>query len=337
MKKNSNSSRGVAQIILLCLVIGVIIGILIGYFIKKPSVNTTYAVREKTNEFKFIKPLLVVENTNTAPSPQYQSLYDTIQNYIKTHSDTVDKTSEYLIDYGQDGGRFIINGSDQYYPSSLMKVVVMIAYFKKTETDPNILNTQLVYQSAIEQTLQENTFNSPTTLEVGRSYTVSELIDNMITNSDNGAMNLLIDNLGYKQLNTIYSDLGLSAPSPDGNDYTISVKDYSLFFRILYNATYLSPEMSERALSILSKATFTDGLVTGIPKDTLTAHKFGEHVFSTDGKNIDAVELHDCGIVYTSNHPYFLCIMTHGDSLDALKKIIGDISKMVYVGVVKDK
>ena len=335
MKKNSRSSRGVAQIILLCLAIGVALGFLLGYFTKKTPINTTYAVREKTNEFKFIKPLLVVENTNTAPSPQYQSLYDTIQNYIKTHSSTVDKTSIYLINYGQDGGRFSINSNDQYYPSSLMKVVVMISYFKKTETDPNILNTQLVYQSSIQQVLQENAFNSPTTLEVGKSYSVSELIDNMITNSDNGAMNLLIDSLGYDKLNTIYADLGLPAPSANGNEYTISVSDYSLFFRILYNATYLTPEMSEKALSILSKATFTDGLVAGLPQNTLVAHKFGEHVFSTDGNSIDSVELHDCGMVYAPNHPYFLCIMTHGNSLNDLKGVISDISKMVYAGVVK--
>lgn len=42
------------------------------------------------------------------------------------------------------------------------------------------------------------------------------------------------------------------------------------------------------------------------------------------------VELHDCGIIYYPNNPYVLCVMTRGDSMEELKKIISTISLMTY-------
>ena len=80
---------------------------------------------------------------------------------------------------------------------------------------------------------------------------------------------------------------------------------------------------SEKALDILSKTTFNDGLVAGVDKGITVSHKFGEYV----GQQI---ELHDCGIIYYPENPYFLCIMTRGDNLDNLKDVIKNISGQIY-------
>jgi hypothetical protein len=40
-------------------------------------------------------------------------------------------------------------------------------------------------------------------------------------------------------------------------------------------------------------------------------------------------ELHDCGIVYAPKN-YFLCVMTDGNDLAKLEKMIRDVSKTVY-------
>jgi len=45
----------------------------------------------------------------------------------------------------------------------------------------------------------------------------------------------------------------------DIND-SVSLKEYSSFFRILYNASYLTPSSSQFALSLLTKTDFTDGI-----------------------------------------------------------------------------
>ena len=69
--------------------------------------------------------------------------------------------------------------------------------------------------------------------------------------------------------------------------------------------------------------------MAGVPSSTVVAHKFGEHVSLANGQ-INTIELHDCGIVYYNNNPYFLCIMTKGRDLGELKNIIKGISSIVY-------
>ena len=43
-------------------------------------------------------------------------------------------------------------------------------------------------------------------------------------------------------------------------------------------------------------------------------------------------ELHDCGIVYYPEHPYFLCVMTRGGDRPKLAAAIADVSKVAYDG-----
>jgi hypothetical protein len=106
------------------------------------------------------------------------------------------------------------------------------------------------------------------------------------------------------------------------------VKDYGMFFRVLFNASYLSKDSSEKALKLLSESTFTKGLVAGIPSGVSISHKFGERVMG------DTRQLHDCGIVYLPKQPYLLCIMTRGKDFDQLAGVISEISKKVYDDVV---
>lgn len=322
------------------IIVGVIIGLIVGYSLKKPPVvSNTRSIRDETSDYTFIKPLLLVDSTTNTPSPMYQPLYNSVKSFIKKQSSPGDDTSVYFIDYGQ-GGRFVINENDLYSPASLMKVVVMIAYFKKAETDPDLLNSSMVYQANMQAALDDIQFSAPSTLVVGQSYTVSDLINQMIENSDNGAMTILISNIGYSYLANIYSALGFKGPTATDVNYKISASDYSLFFRVLYNATYLSDNYSEEALSILSKATFNQGITAPLPKGTVVAHKFGVRVYSpseTSGSSSEGLELHDCGIVYLPNNPYFLCVMTHGSSLSALESRIQGISSLVYNSVVANK
>ena len=71
-----------------------------------------------------------------------------------------------------------------------------------------------------------------------------------------------------------------------------------------------------------------------MPSNIKISHKFGEVVFTNDDSS-KSTELHDCGIVYYPKHPYFLCIMTHGDNFDKLESTIKDISGAVYSEVQK--
>ncbi len=307
-----------------------LVGGTIGFFLgRQPAVSrpASAPIRENTTAYRFIKPLLATGSDTTQPSAQYQGLYEKVGQYIKDNTLSGEYASVYFNDLNR-GGRFVINEPQTYAPASLLKVVIMIAYLKKAEQTTGILESELSYQTSLEKKLESVPFEAPTTLKNGGTYTVGGLIEKMIIDSDNGAMNLLYANIDDAYLSKVYSDLGLLGPTSTA-PYTISVKSYSLFFRVLYNATYLSDAMSEKALSILARADFPQGLVALLPKDLVVANKFGEHVDGTAG-NISDVELHDCGIVYVPQNPYFICIMTHGKTLDTAQQLVQGISLIVY-------
>jgi beta-lactamase class A len=151
-------------------------------------------------------------------------------------------------------------------------------------------------------------------------------MERMIIYSDNEAVDLLFATLGATAPDSVFRDLQVVSSKDNLNDNVISVKDYSSFFRILYNASYLNKQYSEKALHLLSKVTYKDGLVAGVPNGITVSHKFGER----PGRGQFAFQLHDCGIVYYPNAPYLLCVMTRGNDNKILSSIIAEISTMVY-------
>ena len=166
-------------------------------------------------------------------------------------------------------------------------------------------------------------------MELDKPYTIDELIFRMAAYSDNRAYNLLFEYLTMLSpdddlILETYNELGMVAPGDDLKLATLSTKTYSSIFRLLYNASYLSKEVSEKALEYLARADYEGGLRKGVPKNIPIAHKFSER------KQGDITQLHDCGIVYYPGNPYLLCVFTKGDDFNELSDAIVTVAKMVY-------
>jgi len=293
-------------------------------------------VRQNNPKFHFTNPLIGYNIPDSNEFSQFTILENKITNYANEQKQAGNATDISVYFRDMDLGRWIgIDENQQYDPASMLKVVIMIAYYKQAEIKPNILNQQLNYTKSLDNSIDQVPFQTPSDLQTGHSYSVEQLIEAMIINSDNGAKNVLLANVDNDALTQAYTDLGIAAPS-DNQTYTISAKAYSAFFRILYNATYLDEELSEKALDLLSQTTYKDGLVSGLPEGTRISHKFGEHVISNTSGQITGTELHDCGIIFYPGHPYALCVMTRGENLDSMTNIIQTISKQVYESVNSD-
>ena len=257
------------------------------------------------------------------------SLKNKINNIITGNEKTSGLSDASVFLYDLNRGRWIgVNQNDKYNPASMLKVVIMTAYLKESEENPDILNGYLTYTKTIDNIIKQNVFNTPPELKIGQSYQVSDLINKMIIDSDNGSESLLLSGVGQNNLYAIYNALNIENPSGN-NDFTISPRAYSLFLRVLYSATYLNAADSEKALDILSKTTFNDGLVAGISDNIVISHKFGEYIVAQNNQP-QQIELHDCGIIYYPKNPYLLCVMTKGNNLDNLKSTIKNISSLVY-------
>jgi beta-lactamase class A len=280
-----------------------------------------------------ISPLVEYEISENVYREDLASFDDKIQKLVndfqtKKMADTVSVYFRSLYD----GPWFGIKPDDSFFPASLLKVPIMVAYFKMAETNPSLLTKKITYDEGYQKLgnfNEDQYFKSEKTIQPGQTYTVEELIEYMIKYSDNNAKNILVMNFDdMNQLFQVYVDLGIATPPElkTGED-VLSVHEFATFFRVLFNASYLSKEMSKKALELLTQTTFNLGIKEGVPDKTTVADKFGEHTFD------DIKQLHDCGIVYHPGNPYILCIMTRGSNFDSLEKVISGISKAVYDNV----
>ena len=213
-------------------------------------------------------------------------------------------------------------GEELYYPGSMMKVPLMMTILKQAQRDKSLLERKIQFQSPTKFTVFVPVQNP---MQVGDFYSVQELLERMILQSDNDATSLLFT-VHNKDL---YDDLfmKLSIPLQNSEDvyYRIAPSDMAKFFRVLYNASFLSSLYSEYALDLLTKSSFKQGVLQGITSGTRVAHKFGER-FTTG----DLVQLHESAIVYRGSAAYAITIMTEGKKMEDLSVVIGALSKICF-------
>jgi beta-lactamase class A len=222
-----------------------------------------------------------------------------------------------------DGLWFSINEELTFSPASMRKVPMMIAILKQAERMPDLFDREVVANLGQDHNARQN-FKPANPVELGKRYPVGELLTRMISDSDNNAFMLLSGIVDPEELGRVYGLLSMQPPSASGGDAQ-TVLTYAAFFRILYNGTYLSKQMSDRALEELSRVAFLPGIAAGVGAGVTVAHKFGERSEETGAK-----QLHDCGIVYYPRHPYLLCMMSKGSDFDALAEALSTISRTVF-------
>jgi beta-lactamase class A len=291
-------------------------------------------VVRKNFNYKFINPILEC-NLDLASQNNLASLKKSVQNIINSEisQNNISFASVYFRDLNN-GPWFGINENEYFSPASLIKVPLLMAYFKKAEDDPSILDQKITHANSQPNGSSIQNVRPTETVQDGQEYTVENLLERMIIYSDNDAYNDLLAHFSYNDLIQVYKDLDvdISKADLDPNGNIITVQAYSSFFRILYNASYLDQDMSEKALSILSKTQYNKALAAGIPGNIKIAHKFGERKFNDNGQ----IQLHDCGIIYAPKTPYLLCVMTKTDDIDNASNAIKKISQKVYQTIAQN-
>jgi beta-lactamase class A len=227
---------------------------------------------------------------------------------------------------------FGLNEREEFAPASLLKVHVMIAVLKQAETDPGLLKRKIKIRD-LEKELSgsphaSNSFRPASRIETGKDYSVEELLQRMIVFSDNNASYNLQAALPEGVFLETLAAFGVPVPEVEGEETSITVKQYMMTILSLYNATYLRPAMAQKALSYMLESGFDSGLAAGLPGGTKLANKFGERGLLKNGKRTN--QLHDCGIVYLDKFPYLVGVMTRGQDTKKLEAIIAEISALLY-------
>ncbi len=287
-----------------------------------------YKIHSTNPVYKFINPLIAVEFNNSNSFSINKSLELQIRGLVdeSQKNQQINTASVYFRDI-EPAYWAGVNENAKFSPGNLLKIPIMISYFKLAENDPQILQKKLKNTST--QARKDDPFPSATPLVFGETYSVNELIRRMIVDGDDVAAILLYDNIDNRTLNEVYSDLGIDfvENNTTTSDY-ISLKLYSLFFRVLYNSTYLNREYSEQALSLLSQTNTNVGISATLPKESPIAQEFDAHAYTENG--ISGYEMYDCGIIYYPNHPYLLCASVKGKTLKNIEGFLKSLSQRVY-------
>ncbi len=272
--------------------------------------------------YQFIKPIFLTERE--CPSVKFTQLESSINEYIayeKMH-DSLQSAAIYLLDFSQNDW-MVFNDAEKFHPGSLAKIAILITYLRMAETTPGLLDRELLFDNKVIHIAPVQTYNSKT-IKPGNTYKIRDLLHSMIAYSDNYALVILNLHLDMSVFNKMFTDLGMAVPDIKDISSSLTVKEYSKFMRVLYDAGYLTIPASEYAMSLLAECDFNQGMKKELPTNLKVAHKFGQ--WGDD----NFLELHESGIIYLNNRPYLLTIMTRGKNLDQQAALISHISKMTY-------
>jgi beta-lactamase class A len=187
---------------------------------------------------------------------------------------------------------------------------------KKVEKGEWKMGSQLVLFEEDKDSRYGNLYEQP----VGTRFTIGELLEALLKESDNTAHRILMRNLSETELDELRDAIGLNDLFNEKQE--VSAKEYSRLFRALYNSSFLNRKGSQQVLDWLTQTPFTHMLPSGMPKDTILSHKIGE----------DDVEKNylDSGIAYLPNRPYLITVMIKGHSQGEAEGIMKKISRAAY-------
>ncbi len=253
---------------------------------------------------------------------------------------TYESRDDYLIsiyfEYFPTGANIAINKDEKIWPASLIKIPVAMTAMKKVQDKKWKLSNELVILDEDKDKGYGDLYKKPT----GTTVSIEDLLKKSLIDSDNTAHFVLLRNTNAEELEDTYDHLGMddiidalkrSPTKETQEDNRMTAKRYSIFFRSLYNATYLNQEYSEMFLKILSQAP-RELLSKGLPDSVVLVHKTG--IRSDESVRADS------GIVYAEGRPYLLTVMLQRKDKQPLNEeevahIFKDISEEVYSYVTK--
>ncbi len=253
----------------------------------------------------------------------FEPLKEDILDYINNSNDI----SIYIQNL-RDGSNIGINEENFYPPFSLNKVPLAIMIMKKVESGELKLNEFIMVNDSEKSVLYGNLYKTN-----NNKLELKFLLEKMLKESDNTAMNVLLKYIDDKNLKLLsdYYPIDLTVYYPEKrvykkeNYYYITPKIMVGIFQSLYLSTILEKESSEYILSLLTNTLFNLNSMADIPDSVKISNKFGLSYYEKNKF------FHDCGIMYIKESKIAYCIMTKNlDKEEAQLKIVV-IVKKIYV------
>lgn len=241
---------------------------------------------------------------------------------------TLDRSHELMIDPDK-----------EFHAASTMKVPVMIELYRQASAGQLSLDEQLpiknefhsIVDGSVFQLDQGDDSDAVVYAAVGKTMSLRDLCEQMITVSSNFAANLLIERLGVENIRHTVTRLGA-----DGMHVLRGVEDNKAFDRGMNNTTTargllvlmqkiatgqaVNKTADAEMAAILKRQHFNDGIPAGLPAGTVVGHKTGT-----------ITKIHnDAAIVYGPT-PYVIVVLVRGiQDQKVSAALIASISREVW-------
>ncbi|HTL43767.1 MAG TPA: serine hydrolase [Vicinamibacterales bacterium] len=244
-----------------------------------------------------------------------------------------------------DGSRELLIDPDKpFHAASTMKVPVMIELFRQAAAGQLSLDEQLPIRNEFHSIVDGSVYqldpgddsDSVVYANAGKTMSLRDLCEQMITVSSNFAANLLIERLGVENIRHTVTRLGA-----DGMQVLRGVEDNKAFDRGMNNTTTarglmvlmekiatghaVNPPADAEMTAMLERQHFNDAIPAGLPPGTVVGHKTG---------NITKIH-NDAAIVYGPK-PYVLVVLVRGiQDQKVSAALIASISREVWADAAK--
>lgn len=227
------------------------------------------------------------------------------------------------------GWVFTINKDKLFASASMVKVPIMASFMAAScKGEVNLKN-----KLALKNSCKVSGSGEVKNYAVGTEFTIEELIELMVTESDNTAANMLIDYMGFETLNKYFKKLGLNNTNlvrlmMDFESRGLGVENYTtaedlaILLDKIYNNRLINKSVSRKCLEVLKRQKIRDRIPAKLPFNTVVAHKTG----------LERNVCHDAGIVFTPKGDFIICVLIRHNNKIArpAKRFISRIALDVY-------
>jgi beta-lactamase class A len=297
--------------------------------VQLPEFQSTIATQTSNNSIA-----IAVATPPPAPTPppkSYSTLIPAGQQltWLKGRLSSIRKTypslSTGLLFVDLETGDYVDFNSDKVYPTaSVIKLPILIAFLQDVDAGKINLNETWTMTNDVIVGGSGEFQDSP----VNTKFTAQNVIDKMITISDNTATNMVIKRMGgIKYVNQRFAQLGLPntrlrdwLPDLDGTN-TTTLKELAQILAMLDRQSILSRNSQANAFDILRRVKNRKLLAAGLGAGATIAHKTG----------YIGTMLGDAGIIEMPNGKRYIgAVIVESDRADSAWDFVPEVSQTVY-------
>lgn len=295
----------------ICVIIAIGIGIYSYIMRNKEEVN------KQAKEQKEEERLEVASIEETIIEETIDSNIENLINQIMTENN-LNENNFFFFFYNIEEKKYYFYNENTYFTAaSTIKVPVAMLYYDKIADGELNLSDTLIYNS---DDYEAGDGSTAADYSVGERIPISYLLEQTIVNSDNTALNILVNSIGYQKCKeelTKYSEEEVKE-----DFYSSNVANVSYYYDVL-QYLYQNADKYSELIEYMKISSGGGYLKANLPQYEV-AHKYGSY----DGY------VHDYGIIYGQN-TYLIGVFTSG--IANANNLIADIGEQVVTCVETEK